>query len=53
MQEKESIMVLRCEFEISVNHLKIEPAHKFMALFILRKLILQKRMCSHPVGLDV
>ena len=24
-----------------------------MALFILRKLILQTRMCSHPVGLDV
>ena len=24
-----------------------------MALFVLRKLILQTRMCSHPVGLDV
>ena len=24
-----------------------------MALFVLRKLVLQTRMCSHPVGLDV
>ena len=31
----------------------IEPAHEIMALFVLRKLILQARMCSHPVGLDV
>ena len=30
-----------------------EPAHEIMALFVLHKLILQKRMRSHPVGLDV
>ena len=31
----------------------IEPAHEIMSLFVLRKLILQTRMRSHPVGLDV
>ena len=31
----------------------LEPAHEIMALFVLRKLILQTRMRSHPVGLDV
>ena len=30
-----------------------EPSHENMALFVLRKLILQMRMCSHPVELDV
>ena len=30
-----------------------EPAHEIMALFVLRKLILQTHMRSHPVGLDV
>ena len=30
-----------------------EPAHEIMALFVFRKLILQTRMHSHPVGLDV
>ena len=30
-----------------------EPAHEIMALFILPKLILQTRMRSHPVGLEV
>ena len=30
-----------------------EPCHEIMALFVLRKLILQTRMRSHPVGLDV
>ena len=29
------------------------PCHEIMALFVLRKLILQTRMHSHPVGLDV
>ena len=29
------------------------PCHEIMALFILRKLILQTPMRSHPVGLDV
>ena len=31
----------------------IEPAHEIMVLFVLRKLVLQTRMCSNPVGLDV
>ena len=30
-----------------------EPAHEIMVLFILRKLILQTRTCSHPVRLVV
>ena len=30
-----------------------EPFHEIMALSVLRKLILQTRMRSHPVGLDV
>ena len=30
-----------------------EPAHEIMVLFVLRKLILQTGMRSHPVGLDV
>ena len=29
------------------------PIHEIMALFVLRKLILQTHMCSHPVRLDV
>ena len=32
---------------------KFEPTHEIMALFVLRKLILQTRMHSHSVGLDV
>ena len=31
----------------------IEPAHEIITLFVLRKLILQTCMRSHPVGLDV
>ena len=30
-----------------------EPSHEIMALVILRKLILQMHMRSHPMGLDV
>ena len=30
----------------------LEPSHEIMALFVLRKLILQMRMRNHPVGLD-
>ena len=29
------------------------PSHEIMALFVLRKFILQTRMRSHPVGVDV
>ena len=32
---------------------RIQPCHEIIVLFILRKLILHMRMCSHPVGLDV
>ena len=32
---------------------KWQPCHGIMVLFILRKLILQTRMRSHPAGLDV
>ena len=28
-----------------------EPSHEIMVLFVLRKLIIQTCMCSHPVGL--
>ena len=31
----------------------IETSHEIMVLFVLRKFILQTRMRSHPVGLDV
>ena len=38
----------------TIIHLTIlEPVHEIMALFVLHKLILQTRMRSHPVGLDV
>ena len=30
-----------------------EPTHEILTLFVLRKFILQIRMRSHPVGLDV
>ena len=30
-----------------------EPCHEIMVLFVLSKLILQMRMRSHPVGLDI
>ena len=32
---------------------RLEPSHKIMTLFVLRKLILQMRMRSHSEGLDV
>ena len=35
------------------NSINNEPSHEIMALFARRKLILQTRMRSHPVGLDV
>ena len=60
------MVIRRSPGSISYNHLScddiflqvfddslkiIEPAHEIMVLFILRKLILQTRMCSYPVGL--
>ena len=38
---------------IMENRPLIEPAHEIMALFVLHKLVLQTRMHSHSVGLDV
>ena len=35
------------------NEVIIAPAHEIMAPFVLRKFILQTRIRSHPVGLDV
>ena len=35
------------------NKMTYEPCHEIMALVVLRKLILQTRMRSHPEGLDV
>ena len=32
------------------NNNKLEPLHEIMVRFVLRKLILQTRMRSHPVG---
>ena len=37
----------------NISSVLFEPAHEIMALFILRKLILQTRMRSHPVELNV
>ena len=36
-----------------LTFLTFEPSHEIMALFVLRKFILQTHMCSHPVDLDV
>ena len=54
---------LHMEAERTTNHTSLgslflccgstEPAHEIMALFVLRKRILQMPMCCHPVGLDV
>ena len=35
------------------KNILFEPAHAIVALFVLRKLILQTRMRSYLVGLDV
>ena len=37
----------------SLKEITFEPSHEIMALFVLRKLILQTRMHSLPVELDV
>ena len=38
-----------CRRSYTIN----EPAHEIMILFVLRELILQTCVGSHPVGLDV
>ena len=40
-------------FTKSVSKATNEPTHEILALFVLRKLILQTHMRSHPVGLDL
>ena len=51
--EGRSLVTLRQSACNDIKNCLIEAAHEIMALFVLRKLILQTRMCSHPVGLDV
>ena len=59
-----SLRIVRMPLFIIKNHqnsqnsfelglILFEPSHKIMVLFVLRKLIFQRRMRSHPVGLDV
>ena len=45
--------VTNSDFKDYLKDKKNEPAHEIMALFVLRKFILQSSMRSHPVGLDV
>ena len=40
-------------YESSLLEAINEPAHEILALFAIRKFILQTRMRSHPVALDV
>ena len=53
----QSIYLWHCSMCISIwitpVYKSIEPAHEIMALFVLRKFILQTCMRSHPVGIDV
>ena len=43
-----------CSVHSGIKYAKVfEPCHEIMVLFALRKLILQTRMGSHPVGIDV
>ena len=48
------LYVKRPNFPIVMRYdTEIEPAHEILALFVLRKFILQTCMRSHPVRLDV
>ena len=57
VQSQDRILLFRQCFLSFLLHyystIPFEPTHEIMALFILRKPILQTRMRSHPVGLDV
>ena len=44
---------LLLEMNMAMVLYTFEPHHEVIALFLLRKLILQTRMCGHPLGLDV
>ena len=45
--------VLNVVSQNSMQMCIFEPTHEILAHFVLRKFILQTRMCRHPVGLDV
>ena len=50
------VLAVISSHEINLNYMYCsiyEPAHEIMVLFVLHKLILEMRMHSHPVGLDV
>ena len=47
------ILLLRYDAVILRFNFINDPSHEIMVLFVLCKLILQTRMCSHPMGLDV
>ena len=57
--ELTEIQAYMCNFphslklDFSLAKTKYEPCHEIMVLSVLRQLILQTHMCSHPVGLDV
>ena len=46
-------LILASVYEPEFPETSNEPPHQIMALFVLRKLILQMRLRSHPMGLDV
>ena len=46
-------VLLAIQLVVVIHYLTYEPSHEIMVLFVLRKLIVQTRMRSHPVGLDV
>ena len=54
------VLYLTCDYknasfipEEHTRYKKFEQSHEITVLFVLRKPILQARMHSHPVGLDV
>ena len=55
-REIQSRSAISCVSEVIImmhSTKRNEPCHEIMVLFALRKLIIQTRMRSHPVGLDV
>ena len=53
-KELEDLKEKKNVFEVGLRTSKMynEPLHEIMVFFVLRKLILQKGMHNHPVGLD-
>ena len=52
-QIPQALLLLSLGHVGETNDWSFEPSHEIMVLFVLRKPILQTRMRSHPVGLDV